>query len=107
MKNYKKYDVMIRKGLLFDSINESYKSYRPDFPPNISTNDIVGMANQKSRKFPNAFIVYRKMTSHGAKLKHHKLTVSQISSLAGRLWKEEPDFQVLNLTIMYYYFSDN
>ncbi|CAH1756317.1 3062_t:CDS:2 [Entrophospora sp. SA101] len=52
MKNYKKYDVMIRKGLLFDSINESYKSYRPDFPPNISTNDIVGMANQKSHDKP-------------------------------------------------------
>src|SRR5688572_328939 len=88
----KKEAKIIKKQMLFDSIEETYILYKPIFPPVIDSNDIVKMANQNSRKFPNAFIIYRTVASRDSKLKKHKLTVSQISFLAGKLWREEPNF---------------
>nr|CAG8442264.1 15744_t:CDS:2 [Entrophospora candida] len=77
------------KEKLFDSIKQSYESFRPDYPPNIKDNDVVNMVNPKSHKFPNGFIIYRKITMDGPRLRDQKLTVSQVSSLAGILWKSE------------------
>ncbi|CAJ0844850.1 5722_t:CDS:2 [Entrophospora sp. SA101] len=75
--------------MLFDSIIQSYESFRPDSSLKIEKNDVVNMVNPKSHKFPNAFIIYRKMTKDGPRLRDQKLTVSQVSSLAGMLWKSE------------------
>nr|CAG8477619.1 8635_t:CDS:2 [Entrophospora candida] len=81
--------IKIIKAKKFDSMKQSYESFRPDFPPNIKANDVVNTVNPKSHKFPNGFIIYRKITMDGPRLKDQKLTVSQVSSLAGILWKSE------------------
>src|SRR5438270_5163370 len=70
------------------SSNNENSNIRPPFPPTIAVQDLVPTSNAK---VPNAFIVYRMALSRELKVQNVSYDRSRISSIASRLWAEEPE----------------
>ncbi|KAG9294390.1 hypothetical protein G9A89_001895 [Geosiphon pyriformis] len=82
--------------ILFKPINGLIQiPFKPTYPPLLTINDLISRVTRKGRiptKPPNAFIIYRKNYTFEIKTKKISIDMSQVSSIVGQLWKEEPEF---------------
>src|SRR2546423_12355948 len=74
--------------------NIKNSNIRPPFPPVISAHDLIPSdISNKSEivRIPNAFIAYRMALVRELKSRNIAYHRSNVSSLASRLWAEEPE----------------
>src|SRR6266542_4340095 len=86
-----------KNNLKMNGSNSSQKrnDIRPPFPPVITAQELIltDISSNKveSVRIPNAFIAYRIALVRQLKLQKVALHRSNVSSLASRLWAEEPE----------------
>ncbi|CAG8438694.1 uncharacterized protein OCT59_022652 [Rhizophagus irregularis] len=75
-----------------------FEYFRPKFPPFINVEEYVS-ENEKNKKIKdmskmnkgNGFMVYRKILNKHLEILGERITMQQLSPLAGSLWGSEPD----------------
>jgi len=77
----------------YDSNQGENHDVRPSFPPKISAQDLIPTECSKTEtvRIPNAFIAYRMALVRELKSKKVACHRSNVSSLASKLWAEEPE----------------
>ncbi|KAG9287116.1 hypothetical protein G9A89_001010 [Geosiphon pyriformis] len=87
---------------------------KPDFPPDLTKEEIISNALQKLQttgkvgKTPNAFMAYRMSLKKQIAKTGYRPTMGEVSTIAGTLWEEEPDdvkaaYQMLTYEAKIYY----
>ena len=76
-------------------INDNNLFIKPPFPPKISVHDLLSRTEsadmKNNKRIPNAFIIYRMALSRELASKNYKVSLSQISTMASNMWKNELD----------------
>src|SRR6266542_1753137 len=62
--------------------------FKPSYPPIIDPKDLI---KKPVKRAPNAFLIYRKMYFLQAKKEGYHMSMTAISTMAGRSWKQEPE----------------
>jgi len=83
---------MSESNTLQNTTSENH-DVRPSFPPKISAKDLIPTECSKAEtvRIPNAFIAYRMALVRELKSKKVACHRSNVSSLASRLWAQEPE----------------
>ncbi|KAG9303909.1 hypothetical protein G9A89_005819 [Geosiphon pyriformis] len=70
----------------------------PKFPPSLTTQDLISSAimklnaTNKRGKTPNAFMAYRMAFQKELSTSRTYLNMRQLSGIAGKLWRQEPEY---------------